>query len=47
VDIEPDEETGGDAQGKASDLDGGVEFLFSQLPESDLPEVAKHAVIFG
>jgi hypothetical protein len=46
MEIQPDQQTGGDPEGKPADLDSGVEFLFSQLAKRDFPEVFKHKMEF-
>jgi hypothetical protein len=42
MDIEGDEQAGGDAQGEATYFYGGVHFLAAQLADGDAEVVSKH-----
>jgi hypothetical protein len=43
-DIQGDQQTGRDTQGKATDLDKGIEFLFAQLADGDFPVISEHSM---
>src|SRR6185503_4148129 len=44
--IQPDEDTAGDANGKAKDVDERVELIFSQVAPGDLNEAFEHGTVF-
>src|SRR6185312_7945453 len=45
-DVQRDEQTGGDPQRKTAYLDKGIQLLFPQLAERDLPVIAEHGKWF-